>query len=407
MNATPQVMPSGLLNDKKVSVWRAILSAVCYFIFYFAIQLVVEIGYTIYFYATLPGDGLSEEAVNELWNQAIFDDGNYLMIIMDVLIFLVLAIIFLVRGKTFAEGMGMKKTKFSSILLAFLAGLGLTCVLSFVMIFVSMLFPGLMEDYSNTMDTTYNMKSLIPYIVAGVIGAPLIEELVFRHLVTGRLSRGIPRVLAIIIGSVLFGVVHGHPVQWVYAGLLGFVMACVYFAYDSIWVPIAMHAGFNALSVVSYLTMIPMNEAQELLFGAMLFLAEMAFALFGTVALIFLLIRRPYKVFKKVVPQEQSAPVAAPTVALVASLYHQYDIKTPTSSIPTVATFSANIPSVATMSLPNNTPAASVAPTESAEPTLGEAIAPVEPVSPVEPIAPIEPIDPVETSSVDEAGGNL
>ena len=92
-NPTAPAAPTqgGLLNDRKVSVWRAILSAVCYFIFYFGLRLIVEVGYTIYLYATLPLEGLSDAAIEEMINQAYFDDGNWLMIVADILIFLVLA----------------------------------------------------------------------------------------------------------------------------------------------------------------------------------------------------------------------------------------------------------------------------------------------------------------------------
>jgi membrane protease YdiL (CAAX protease family) len=258
---TPQIGKNGLLNGQKVPFWRAIVSALCYFIFYFAVQLATEVVYVIYLHLTLPLDGLSKEAYDKMIEDAYFRDGNYLMITIDVVLFLLLAIVFLARGKTFAEGMGMKKTKISSVPLAFVAGLGLTSALFFVMIVVESLFPAIMEDYGNTMDASYNMEQLIAFIFAGVIGAPLIEELIFRHLVTGRLSRGLPRIVAILIGSALFGIIHGHWIQWIYAGVLGFVMACLYFAYDSIWVTIAMHAGFNSLSVISYVQSMMKTEA--------------------------------------------------------------------------------------------------------------------------------------------------
>lgn len=376
MTMTPPTNANGLLSVKKVPVWRALLSAGCYFVFYFVIQFAVSIAYGIYLAFTLPLEGLSEEARDAMLEQASFEDGNYLMIIMDLLIFLILAIVFLARGKTFHEGMGMKKTKISNVLLAFVAGLGLTCALGFVMILIEAFFPALMEDYNNTMDATYNIESLLPYIIAGVIGAPLIEELIFRHLISGRLSRGIPRGLAILIGSVLFGIVHGHPVQWVYAGVLGFVMACVYFAYDCIWIPVAMHAGFNSLSVLAYLEAIEMNETQQALFGGMLLLAEVAFIAFGSIALTFLFIRREHPVFRK----EKSAVSPAPAPQPVQSIYKQYDLSGAGSAIPTVAAMSETMSEAATPTLPADNASATSD-------------------------APVEPIAPVEASSANEAGG--
>ena len=423
-NPTAPAAPTqgGLLNDRKVSVWRAILSAVCYFIFYFGLRLIVEVGYTIYLYATLPLEGLSDAAIEEMINQAYFDDGNWLMIVADILIFLVLAIIFLARGKTFAEGMGMKKTKVSSVLLAFLAGLGLTCALGFVMIFVELLFPGLMKDYNDTMDASYNMNTLIPYILAGVIGAPLIEELIFRHLVTGRLSRGIPRIVAILIGSALFGIIHGHPLQWAYAAVLGFVMSCVYFSYDSIWVPIAMHAGFNSLSVLAYFQAMEMTESQEILFGVVLFLVEIALALFGLIALVVLLIRRPHSIFKKTpLPAAPALSAFDVMYQTPASIYREFPSTTASGAIPTVAEMTIPAPTAAA---PQNAETAAPAPANfGAIPTVAEltktvpaaAEAPaaatpapaeqIETTLPVEPIQPVEPIRAEATPLSDETGG--
>lgn len=295
---TPEITASGYLPPKKVSPWRNIGAAIFYLLIYWAVQIMVSLGYQFYLLMTMP-EGLSYEQELEMLNTALYRDGNLLMLLIDALLILIIVLWFLLRKRPLLQSMGLKRTRLSSVALAVVAGIGLSCVLNVVMMIVSILFPGLMGDYNETMELTYNMQDFLLYALAGVVGAPLIEELFFRHLTTGRLARSMPRWVAILLMAVVFGIVHEHPVQWVYAGLLGIVMACIYFAYDSIWVSIAFHAGFNSLSLLSYIDTESMSATAQTLFGLGFLLFEMAFAAGGAVALIFLLLRRTHPIFRK------------------------------------------------------------------------------------------------------------
>lgn len=334
------------LPVRKRSPIRDILSAVFYFLCYEAISIVIQLGYMIYLYATLPLEGQTIETQEQMLNDAIYRDGNLLMLIIDVLVFLAFSVFFLARGKKFSVEMGMKKIRAESIPLAILAGIGLSCALVYVMNFIYMIAPQVMEDYNETMNYTYNTQEIFLYVLTGVIGAPLIEELVFRHLVTGRLGRAMPRILAIAIGGVLFGLVHSHPVQWVYAGVLGIIMACVYFAYDSIWVSIAMHAGFNAVSLISLIDVESMSEAQVQRLDSILSVGYLVFTLVGLAALVFLFVRKPHSIFYK--NQSQTASFVGPSAEFVPAAQPrqtvQWDqLKTasyPVGTFPTVAELS-------------------------------------------------------------------
>lgn len=333
------------LPIRKRSPIREILSAVFYFLCYEAISIVIGIGYMIYLYATLPLDGQTAEAQTQMLNEAIYRDGNLLMLVIDVLVFLTLSVFFLARGKQFSHEMGMKKTRAESILLAFLAGIGLSCALVYVMNFLYMIAPEVMENYNETMTDTYNMGEVLLYVLTGVIGAPLIEELIFRHFVTGRLGRAMPRLLAIAIGSALFGLVHSHPVQWAYAAVLGAIMACVYFAYDSIWVSIALHAGFNAVSLLSLIDVESMSEAQLQTFNAVVSIGYLVFTLAGLAALVFLFVRKTHPILQK--PQSPAPACTEQTAFTMPARPRQTvqwdQLKTasyPSGSFPTVAELS-------------------------------------------------------------------
>lgn len=87
-------------------------------------------------------------------------------------------------------------------------------------------------------------------IVSAVIAAPILEELLFRGMVYRRLRDFCSAKPAIIISAAFFGVFHGNLVQFVYAFIIGLMLAYVYEKMKTIWTPIIFHVGANLLSVL-------------------------------------------------------------------------------------------------------------------------------------------------------------
>ena len=84
-------------------------------------------------------------------------------------------------------------------------------------------------------------------IITAVICAPIFEEIVFRGIIQkGLINKGIKPVNAIIIASVIFGLVHANPWQFVGAVLLGCVLGLVYYKTKSLLLAMLLH-GFNNL----------------------------------------------------------------------------------------------------------------------------------------------------------------
>ena len=105
---------------------------------------------------------------------------------------------------------------------------------------------------------TFNETSNIIYsggivmqILATCVGAPLAEELLFRGLLYGRLRKILKVVPAMLISSLMFGIIHGNIIQGIYATLIGLICAYVYEKFKSIWAPIILHAAANSFAVVS------------------------------------------------------------------------------------------------------------------------------------------------------------
>lgn len=318
--------------------WVNIIVGLLYFLLYEVIHYVFAIGARLYFIAVYPDPVTREVAFN--------DSSNFLMIILDVIVLLTLSVIVLARGKRYFDGMGVRKSRWETLPVAFVAGIGLSCLLGFIMNFVGSLFPEIMEDYSQTMDTTYNMSQVVFYALAAVIGAPLVEELIFRHFVAGRMARGMPRFAAIAASSLLFGIVHQHIVQVIYAALLGIVMACIYFAYDSVLPSIALHAGFNAVSLVSMIDVSGLSETNQIRFSIILTVVYLVLSFFGVGAYALLMVRCTHPIWKGD-PKEDPAPAQAVEVIALRPAAVKWErlmaMPMERGKFPTVADLSANM----------------------------------------------------------------
>lgn len=107
---------------------------------------------------------------------------------------------------------------------------------------------------NTVMDT--NMAVILIYMV---ICAPIVEELVFRKLIvdhTVRFGQGV----AIVVSGVVFGLFHGNLNQFVYAALMGMLLAFLYVKTGNIKVSIGVHMVINFFGgVVSTLMLKAIN----------------------------------------------------------------------------------------------------------------------------------------------------
>lgn len=90
-------------------------------------------------------------------------------------------------------------------------------------------------------------------IISIVILAPVVEELLFRGGIQGHLTRTWKNpAWGIGFASLVFGVIHGNPVQIPFAFLTGLALGWVYYRTGSLTPCILMHFVNNASSVLLY-----------------------------------------------------------------------------------------------------------------------------------------------------------
>jgi len=101
---------------------------------------------------------------------------------------------------------------------------------------------------------------LIAIIIVGIIPA-FTEELFFRGLILDGLKSNYSRKTAIIVSSLLFGIIHLNPWQFVGAFIIGLVSAWICIETNSILLSIYMHFFNNVLytTTVKYRELIPIK----------------------------------------------------------------------------------------------------------------------------------------------------
>ena len=109
-------------------------------------------------------------------------------------------------------------------------------------------------DLPNTMEDFFvDMMSHPLGIFAAVIMAPVMEELLFRGAIEGHLLRIWKNpVWAILLSSVLFGLVHCNPVQIPFAIVIGLALGWIYYMTESLFLCMFMHFINNGSAVLVF-----------------------------------------------------------------------------------------------------------------------------------------------------------
>lgn len=145
----------------------------------------------------------------------------------------------------------------------------------------------LIEDYEKTAGS-FNANQGYFWLILGVsVLTPIMEELIFRGVIQGELSKAMPAWAAIVIQAVIFAAYHMQPIQSSYVILPGLLLGLAYYWSRSIWVPIAMHCIFNFLG-----SALPMMLGESETAANILGYSELGFILVGILAAVFMYLSR-------------------------------------------------------------------------------------------------------------------
>ena len=106
----------------------------------------------------------------------------------------------------------------------------------------------------DTMEEIFTKAMYNPLgVISIVVMAPIVEELLFRGGMQGHLLRKWKNpAWAILVSALIFGIVHGNPVQMFFASILGLVLGWVYYRTGSLLPCMLMHFINNGTSVLLF-----------------------------------------------------------------------------------------------------------------------------------------------------------
>lgn len=108
----------------------------------------------------------------------------------------------------------------------------------------------LFSDYEKSLFPFANGNLLFTIFAIGIL-IPIVEELIFRGLLTYELKKAMPITAAILIQAILFALFHFNWIQSSYAFLLGLLFGLVNLWMKSIWPSILLHIANNSTSVMA------------------------------------------------------------------------------------------------------------------------------------------------------------
>lgn len=175
---------------------------------------------------------------------------------VDIFIYILIAsqiIAFIVFGIWYAKQIkGTEKRRLTQIVrlktvgCIVMWGIGLQLATNLLLQLMYALMPSAVENYAKLIETAGIAQTNIPSVLATIILAPVVEEIMFRGI-TMRLAKkaGAGFLAANLIQAAAFGIYHANLVQGIYAFVLGFVLGIIAYKYDSIYPAILLHLAYN------------------------------------------------------------------------------------------------------------------------------------------------------------------
>ena len=93
-------------------------------------------------------------------------------------------------------------------------------------------------------------STLVLELISSALMTPILEELVFRGILFTRLKIMLPKIPAIVVSALIFAAVHFNIVQFIYAFLLGIVLAILMDQADHVYPAIIGHITANLIAVL-------------------------------------------------------------------------------------------------------------------------------------------------------------
>ena len=91
--------------------------------------------------------------------------------------------------------------------------------------------------------------NILLLLLSGVILGPLVEEIIFRYLLTNKISKFNSKILTIILSSLIFSLMHNGIINNIYTFILGLILNTIYLKNKNLLYPLIVHASANLATI--------------------------------------------------------------------------------------------------------------------------------------------------------------
>ena len=231
---------------------KGIWKAIAYFVLYFGLTMILQALLAVVFCAIGAANGLNDETlILEFANSNILG----MTVISGILTVLVLYLVFKLRKKQVKQEWKLNHFKIKNVALASVIAF------SFSFIFALCTYNTSMENSMMISKSVDFYNEIVPLfgtimmVVNLLIIAPISEEIALRGMVYTRVEKTTNALTAIIVSSILFGLMHlatGEIVLAIGATFMALVFGYIFHKFKSLWVCIIAHAVANLPDFILY-----------------------------------------------------------------------------------------------------------------------------------------------------------
>lgn len=161
-----------------------------------------------------------------------------------LLIIIITMIIFIpILYKAFKKYKKENNFKLKNIVEPILYGISISLIFNILLFYLNNIF-----NFTNKFELN-SLPIIVQLITSGICG-PILEELIFRGIVYNKLKTFNKNMTAIILCSVIFGLIHFDIINGIYAFGVSFILIYLYEKYKSLKAPIIMHIALNSTIIL-------------------------------------------------------------------------------------------------------------------------------------------------------------
>lgn len=252
--------------------FKGIGATIGYIVLYFVINLLVIFTGSIYLgikegIKSVGDPGLSK-SLPEMIESLIYDNAMLFTLIASIICLFVFWLIIILSKTSVKERLDLYPVSFKTLWPVIILGISTNI---FISNFISFLpIPeSLIQEYAEATNLLGDDITVIQ-VLAVVIAAPILEEVLYRGLIMKSLQRGMPVIVALILQAIVFGLMHGQLLWICYATFLGVLLAVIKLKYKSLYPSILLHLAFNIANyiLIPFYSIIPDNIYSDIMIFA-------------------------------------------------------------------------------------------------------------------------------------------